>query len=113
MLDFKERIQNFISDYFEKGDRDNHNVSYSTASLLHFLFSVFPTDCITEYDLDEILQDLDFLPQMDIVKEEMIVTENGEKYKTVTHKLQPRWFFNCSLLPADIKELIPLKDKQK
>lgn len=113
MLDFKERIQNFISDYFKKGNRENHNVSHTTSSMLSFLFSVFPKDCISEYDLDEILQDLGFSPEMDIIKKEFVVEEKGEKYNKVIHELFPCWFFNCAILPPDTKDLILSKDNSK
>lgn len=62
MYDYQEKVMEYLELNFVPGDTKNHNLKVSTQELLGFLFRVFPRDCISDYDLVDILQRLGYRP---------------------------------------------------
>lgn len=60
MFDYTNEIRNFIKLNFEPTYPDLANVKYTTDEFLAFLFLVFPVDCISDYELNDILLSLDY-----------------------------------------------------
>lgn len=99
MYDYYDKIKAFISANFTPATPDTANIKLTTNSLLNFLWNAFPMDCITEYNLVEILENLGYNQTMYVVE---TVTENGEgdkKTTTIKKSLQLGW---CLKAPFDL-----------
>ena len=60
MLDYPQQISDFIKANFKPIDPDRANFKQTTNGLLRFLWNTFPKDCISDYDLNDILLDLGY-----------------------------------------------------
>jgi hypothetical protein len=60
MFDYKEQIFEFIKRNFEPTYPDLANAKFTTKEFLGFLFQVFPVGCISDYELNEILLQLEY-----------------------------------------------------
>src|SRR4051812_5150053 len=64
MLDYPEKIRQHLQDHFTSSDDNLANFKKTTQDLLRFLFLVFPKDCISDYELDDILTELGYRKQV-------------------------------------------------
>lgn len=64
MYDYYDKIKAFISTNFTPATPDTANVKLTTNSLLNFLWNAFPVDCISDYTLVEILENLGYSQTM-------------------------------------------------
>lgn len=78
MYDYPERIKEFISVNFTSCSEKEAELKVTTVEFLEILNNCFPKNCISEFDLVEILLDLGF-------KEQLYVTidENEKKRATI------------------------------
>lgn len=60
MFDFKKQIEEFLSNNFMVATLESCNVKMSNQELLNFLFRTFPKDCISDYELNDIMTALKF-----------------------------------------------------
>lgn len=63
MQEYKEQIQDFIQENFKPVEAKEANFKKSTQELLGFLFQTFPEDCITDYDLNDVMIHLGYKRQ--------------------------------------------------
>lgn len=55
MYQFDDKIKKFLQENFEPGTTETANFKYTNAELLEHLFQVFPKDCISDFELYDIL----------------------------------------------------------
>lgn len=55
MFDYKEQILEFLKLNFSPSSPEDANFKVTNNELLNYLFQIFPFDCISDYDLNEIL----------------------------------------------------------
>lgn len=94
MFDYYDLISKFIKDNFEPTYPDLANVKFTTEEFLQFLFLSFPNDCISDYELNEILLSLDFerfTYTVDRITIEKGKDEFEEDKITTTHQLVNGW----------------------
>ena len=60
MYDYKEQIRNFIKLNFLPSTPEESNFKVSSNELLGYLFDIFPFECISDYELNEILVELGY-----------------------------------------------------
>lgn len=79
MYGYEIKIKAFIQNNFEPSTPENANMKLKTSQLLCFLWNTFPVDCISDYELVEILEDLGY-------KEALYVVEHSTKRKADKRK---------------------------
>lgn len=94
MYDYQDKIKAFIQQNFTPATADSANVKLTTNGLLLFLWNAFPVDCISDYSLVEILEDLGYSQTM------YVVTDPDTNKKQLTLG----W---CFTTPFDFDEVIP------
>jgi len=60
ILDYEQKVKTFLQQNFTPSDDTHANIKHTTSSLLKFLWSVFPKDCVSDYELDDILTELGY-----------------------------------------------------
>jgi hypothetical protein len=60
MYDYQEQVKAFLQEHFTTANAQTANVKMTTRSILDFLFKTFPKDCISDYELNDILNQLKF-----------------------------------------------------
>jgi hypothetical protein len=60
MYDYQEQVKAFLQEHFTPASAETANVKMTTGSILEFLFKTFPKDCISDYELNDILNQLKF-----------------------------------------------------
>lgn len=100
MLDYKEQIFEFIKRNFEPTYPDLANAKFTTEEFLGFLFLSFPVDCISDYELNDILLSLEyerFVYTIEIISFEK--DEDGEKVPKISHPLITGWCMFTNKMP--------------
>ena len=96
MEDYPDQIKAFLNKFFKPSLPMVADLKQSTQGLLDFLFRSFPKDCITEYELVDILQELGYGQQVYTVSRIEGEGENAREIKT----LQTGWclesYYNLS-----------------
>lgn len=87
MEDYPDQIKAFIKQFFNPALPMVADLKLSTKELLTFLFRSFPQDCITEYDLADILHELGYSQQLYTVTR---IEGEGENAREKT-SLQTGW----------------------
>ena len=99
MYNYLERIEEFIQDNFEASTPDEANMKFTTREFLNFLFQTFPNDCISDYDLNEILHQLGYKRQLYNIEH---VLESFSK-KEIKYELVSGWcLYSKELKPNEI-----------
>jgi len=62
MYDYPTQITAFISENFKPSTPEEANVKITNKELLQLLFNTFPVDCISDYELNDILKELGYIP---------------------------------------------------
>ena len=62
MIDFTQPITQFFKANFTPASEDLATHKLSSRQLLEILFNVFPDECIDDYDLNDILMNLGYMP---------------------------------------------------
>lgn len=95
MYDYPEKVKQYIFQNFEPSTPKLANTKMSTQQLLKFLFVVFPVDCVSDYELTDILFELGYKPynELEIMEEE---PKEGEEWKAKEPKtkLRVHWCLN-------------------
>lgn len=60
MLNYPEQIKEYLKANFTPSDDDKANFKQTTIGLLVFLFDVFPRNCISDFELNDILLELGY-----------------------------------------------------
>ena len=60
MYNYVQQIEEFIKLQFIPAHPEASNVKMSNSQLLEFLFESFPEDCITDYELNDIMIKLNY-----------------------------------------------------
>lgn len=60
MFDYIEQVTDFMQANFSPGSPEVCNLKMTNAELLGFLFKTFPEDCISDYELNDIMIKLKF-----------------------------------------------------
>lgn len=89
MYDYPDQIKELIRKFFSPSEPLFSDLKLSTKEMLSFLFRTFPADCISEYDLSDILLELGYKPQVYVVNK---VVGEGDKAKDVP-TLETGWCF--------------------
>jgi hypothetical protein len=61
--DYYEKVTDYLKVNFAPCEYNTSNVQHSNLSLLKFLYTIFPKNCISEYELHEIMVDLGYRVQ--------------------------------------------------
>ena len=109
MHDYYEQISVFIKENFLPSTPENANVKLTTEQLLSFLFRTFPVDCVSDYDLNEILTSLGYTRHNYFVEYFSEVGKKKDAKIEVRKSLEVGW---CLKSPFDLHtEELDKKDK--
>lgn len=61
MYNYPEQVKSFLEQSFKAFEKDVCNVKMTNEELLFFLFQSFPKNCISDYELNEIMQKIGFV----------------------------------------------------
>lgn len=101
MFDYYQLIYEFVKANFEPTYPDLANVKLTNDEFLSFLFLSFPKNCISEYELNEILISLGFEHQLYTVERISIVANgDGEETETKTQQLMSGWCCFSKKIPS-------------
>src|SRR5690606_32409245 len=100
MYDYPEKIKAFIQANFTPSTADNANVKLTTQQLLYFLWNAFPTDCISNYILVDILEELGYKQTMYVVETPVEKGTKKNKIIEIKKSLQLGW---CLKSPFDLR----------
>jgi hypothetical protein len=91
MLDYLETIREFLIENFTPSNPESANVKLNTDQLLGFLFRTFPADCISDYDLNDILIELEYKRYTYVVESYSEVGKKKDKRIEVKKSLEVGW----------------------
>jgi len=91
MLDYLETIREFLIENFNPSNPESANVKLNTDQLLGFLFRTFPADCISDYDLNDILINLGYKRYTYVVESYSEVGKKKDKRIEVKKSLEVGW----------------------
>ena len=91
MYDYKEKIQAFISENFSPSNADNSNMRLTTNAFLCFLWNAFPENCISDYDLVYILENLGYKETLYVVEKPVEKGTKKNKVIEVQKSLELGW----------------------
>ena len=60
MYDYNTQIAAFIKESFSPSTPEQANIKVTNTQLLYLLFNTFPKDCISDYELNDILVSLGY-----------------------------------------------------
>lgn len=102
MYDYPQKVREYLENNFAPTRYYLANMKCTTKMLLDFLFTVFPRDCISDYELVEVLYELGYAPQnvQEIMSESS--PEEGEEWKESNKpkKKQLKVFWCLMALPS-------------
>lgn len=94
MYNYEEKIKEFLQHNFTPSTALHANLKLTTNQMLCFLWNAFPKDCVSDYTLVQILEDLNY-------KQTMYVVEDPESNKT---QLTLGWCFETPFDFDEVKE---------
>lgn len=97
MLDYLETIREFLIENFNPSNPESANVKLNTDQLLGFLFGTFPADCISDYDLNDILIELGYKRYTYVVESYSEVEKDDSKIYEVRKNLTVGWCLRTPL----------------
>lgn len=97
MFDYLETITQFFNENFYPGNPENANVKLNSDQLLNFLFRTFPADCISDYELNDILIGLDYKRHMYTVENYCEVEKGDSTIYEVKKSLEIGWCLKTDL----------------
>lgn len=62
MIDFTSQITSFLRENFKPSTVEKAKYKFSSAEVLDILFDTYPVNCIDAYDLNQIMESLDYKP---------------------------------------------------
>lgn len=103
MNQYKTEIKEFIKAHFTESEPDRANFRRGTQDLLKFLWLTFPVDCISDYDLNQILSELGHTRHV-WVEDVPVFSEDKENEITTIRKMLVNGF--CFICNFDLEEEI-------
>ena len=103
MYDYPTQIEDFIKENFEHSTPELANFKLTTQELLNFLFSVFPVDCISDYDLNDILLKLGYNRFTFVFEFKEVFFENKNEKIRISKSLKIGWCFKSH---HDLTEIV-------
>lgn len=92
MFNYNEKIAAYLEAHFIQGDPNHPGVlKFTTGKLLGFLWDAFPKNCISDYDLNEILIDLGYERKMWMEEREVISEDDDEISTKMIPELVTGW----------------------
>jgi hypothetical protein len=88
---FKTKISNFIKQNFRPAEYNTANVTMSTEEFLDFLFTVFPKDCISDYDLVDIMERQGFVLRTHVVERIVKIEKDKREIVQLRKSLAVTW----------------------
>lgn len=104
MYDYPTQIEAFIKENFNVCLPEDADLKFTSNDLLHFLFSVFPVDCISDYDLNDILIRLNYNRYTYVI--ESSETDSKSNTETIRKQLCFGWCFKTN---HNLTEIVKLK----
>ena len=102
MFDYKDQVHKFIGENFKPSTPDEANFRVSTNQLLGYLFQTFPADCISDYELNDILLSLKyerFTYTNKTIRFSKPKAENEPPKEIVEYHLCVGWCLHTDLIP--------------
>ena len=100
MYGYEIKIKESIQANFTPSNADNANLKLTTSQLLYFLWSAFPTDCISDYELVEILENLGYEQTMYVVETPVEKGTKKNKFIEIKKSLELGW---CLKSPFNLR----------
>lgn len=79
MEDYKEEIRNLIQKYYWNAGKEHREIKRTTSDILQEVRGVIPKHPIDEHDIYEIMKELLFEQEQEILYEEVCTFEGDEK----------------------------------
>ncbi len=101
MYDYIQQITEFIQANFTPGTAEDATNKMTSSELLSFLFNTFPDGCISDFDLNDIMQKLDYKRTTYSVSVEIPLTRKEEKENAkqkFKDELCSGWCLNSKIL---------------
>ncbi|WP_289659498.1 hypothetical protein [Flavobacterium panacagri] len=100
MLDYIQSITEFLKDNFNPSNPASANVKLNTDQLLNFIFRTFPVDCISDYELNDILLSLNYKRFTYVVESYKEIGKKKDRRIEVSKSLEVGW---CMTTPFDLR----------
>lgn len=110
MLNYREEIKDYLQANFTPSDDTLANFKQTTNDLLDFLFDVFPKNCISDYDLNDILLELGYIRYTWVEERIVKIGDAGfEIHKRLVTGwcLKTEWSLRTEKIGGDIKKKPP------
>ena len=94
MYDYKEKIRDFILTNFLPAYPEMANLKMTSTQFLGFIFNTFPLDCISDYDLNDIMESLGYTRFTYTVSTPIAQSEKDKKENKpveYSHELHSGW----------------------
>lgn len=91
MRNYKDRIKHLISKLYSPGDVTDFDVKMSTPQIYEDLCSIIPSRSFDEFDVVEVLEDLNFFPGYE-QKVHQIENEKGNVETIISDDLVFYWY---------------------
>lgn len=100
MYNYEEKIKEFLQHNFEPSTPENANMKLKTSQLLNFLWNTFPVDCISDYELVLILEELGYKEALYVVEHSINKKADNRKFIEIQKSLELGW---CLKSPFDLR----------
>ncbi|KIQ22650.1 hypothetical protein RT99_05955 [Flavobacterium sp. MEB061] len=97
MLDYLETVREFFIDNFTPSNPESANVKLSTRDLLVFIFRTFPANCISDYELNEILISLSYKRYTYVIESYAEVEKDDRTVYEIRKSLDFGWCLKSDL----------------
>lgn len=105
MYNYIQQITEFIQANFSPGTAEDATNKMTSSELLSFLFNTFPDGCISDFDLNDIMQKLDYKRTTYSIEIEIPLTKKEKeenKPQLFTYHLCSGWCLNSIILKAKL-----------
>jgi hypothetical protein len=101
MLDYDDQVKKYLEKHFRPGTGDRANLQFTTNQLLGFLWDAFPRNCISDFELDEIMIELGYERQQWVEEHYTEMGEGKDQVTKVSKSLVTGW---CLVSDHDLRE---------
>lgn len=106
MLDYKEQVEAYIKRHFKPDGPDTANVRHTNTSMSRFLFMTFPEDCISDYDLDDIMRRLGYERHQWLEEHQIKRREKKKEFVEIHKEIVTGWCLKSDFnLKPDVFEI--------
>ncbi|PIF32999.1 hypothetical protein CLU81_3569 [Flavobacterium sp. 9] len=100
MLDYIETITDFLIENFKPSNPESANLKLTTRDLLALLFRLFPANCISDYELNDILIELNYKRFSYVVESYCEIQKDDRTIYEIRKSLEVGW---CLKTELDLK----------